>query len=397
MIRQTGAILIDAYRELNARKLFWVVLGLTGLVVIVFAMLGINEEGITFAIWTFDAFGVNSDIISPEIFYKGYFVNIGIGVWLTWIATVLALVSTAPIIPDFVSSGSIELSLAKPIGRARLFLTKYFAALLFVVLQVGIFSLGGFLVMGIKGGAWIPTVFLAVPIVTIFFSYLYCICALLGLLTRSSIASLLITLLLWFVLFLLQSVELGLVGFQANHIAQQEVAAQRLEIVEREITTLDEKLAAAQADYEADPNEDTEFEVERYENRLVQRRSWADDFRENIEGSEESERKLQVWRDRAYAVKTVLPKTSETIALLERWMIPLDEMPFGETEEVDDEVLQRNADRGLQMDPETQRRANIITNEEIRERPIWWVIGTSLLFEAVVLGLTTLIFIRRDF
>ncbi len=47
MMTQTLALLLDAYRELNAKKMFWVVLILSALVVIAFAGTGINERGIT--------------------------------------------------------------------------------------------------------------------------------------------------------------------------------------------------------------------------------------------------------------------------------------------------------------------------------------------------------------
>ncbi len=41
---QTLALLNAAYRELNARKLFWVTMALSLLIVGVFAILGINER-----------------------------------------------------------------------------------------------------------------------------------------------------------------------------------------------------------------------------------------------------------------------------------------------------------------------------------------------------------------
>jgi hypothetical protein len=35
--------------------------------------------------------------------------------------------------------------------------------------------------------------------------------------------------------------------------------------------------------------------------------------------------------------------------------------------------------------------------EQIKDRPVWWVVGTSLAFEAVVLGIACWVFCRRDF
>lgn len=44
-MRQTWAILFDAYRELNAKKLFWITLALSGLVVVAFAMVSLTPKG----------------------------------------------------------------------------------------------------------------------------------------------------------------------------------------------------------------------------------------------------------------------------------------------------------------------------------------------------------------
>ncbi|HVP72849.1 MAG TPA: hypothetical protein VMS30_03875, partial [Phycisphaerales bacterium] len=157
---QTLAIFFDAYRELNSKRLFWITLMLSGLVVAAFALVGINENGLRIIVWDLDLPGLNSNVIKPETFYKLMFTNLGIGFWLAWIATILALVTTAGIIPDFVSAGSIDLVLCKPLGRLRLFLTKYVTGLLFVALQVSVFSVASFFVLGIKGGTWEPAVFL---------------------------------------------------------------------------------------------------------------------------------------------------------------------------------------------------------------------------------------------
>ena len=42
ILTQTKAIFLDAYRELNAKTLFWLTLALNFLVVVLFASLGIN-------------------------------------------------------------------------------------------------------------------------------------------------------------------------------------------------------------------------------------------------------------------------------------------------------------------------------------------------------------------
>ena len=56
-MRQTLAILLDSYRELNARKLFWITLILSGLIVVSFSLVGINEKGPTFLWWQLPELG----------------------------------------------------------------------------------------------------------------------------------------------------------------------------------------------------------------------------------------------------------------------------------------------------------------------------------------------------
>jgi len=400
-MRQTLAILLDAYRELNARKIFWIVLGLSGLVVTVFAMLSINERGIAFAFWTIDSSILNTNTMTKEFFYKTYFITFGVGIWLTWIATILALVSTAPIIPDFVSSGAIELSLAKPIGRLRLFLTKYLAGLLFVVLQVSIFSLGGFFVLGVRSGSWIPSIFLAIPIVTIFFSYLFTVCTFIGLITRSTITSLLITLLFWSLLFLLQSGETSLLTFKSMGTAQAHVTEQRIELLDSRLEISRKKLKQAQANFVTDPSEKNQFEIDRYESRITGGEDLRETFVSKLMAGKQMETSLGKWQRRIHTANTILPKTGETKDLLNRWLIPLDEIPnFGNTADAPaDQTIESLTEHSgdWENDEQIQTFANRLAQEEIRSRSIFWIVGTSLIFEFVLLGAASWIFVRRDF
>ena len=41
------ALLLDAYRQLSAAKLFWLTLGLSGMVVLVFGSIGFNDDGMS--------------------------------------------------------------------------------------------------------------------------------------------------------------------------------------------------------------------------------------------------------------------------------------------------------------------------------------------------------------
>jgi ABC-type transport system involved in multi-copper enzyme maturation permease subunit len=353
---QTWAIFMEAYRNLNSKKLFWMVLILSGLVVVGFACVGINEKGVKIAIWQLDSDAVNTKHIPPDEFYKSIFVQIGISVWLSWLATILALISTAGIFPDLLTSGSIDLLISKPIGRLRLFLTEYMAGLLFVALQVTIFSMASFLVLGLRGGAWEPGLFLAVPLVVCFFSYLFSVCVLLGVVTRSTVASLLLTLMFWFLVWAIGATENSLLMFktmQQEGVDFAAIQAEQANKKSKEHDAGDKPVLSKPAD-----------------NKAVS----------GANGSQDT-KALDIAHRIVYDIKTVLPKTTETIGLLERWLIQLARLD--------------QPDRGPQTQRMQEAQQKLI--EILHGRSIAWIVGTSLGFEAVVLFLAAWVFCRRDY
>jgi ABC-type transport system involved in multi-copper enzyme maturation permease subunit len=373
---QTLAIFKDAYRELNAKKLFWIVLAISGLVVAAFGAVGLNERGLTVLWWEFPSI-FNSNLFSPGLFYKIMFANLGVKVWLTWIAAILALVSVASMVPDFISSGSIELALSKPLGRARLFVTKYLAGLLFVTLQVLVFTGAAYLVIGIRGKAWEEGLFWAVPLTVLCFSYIYSICVLFGLLTRSTIAALLLTLLVWFAFFGVHTTENTLLYFRLRKEMQAERGAAMVADMKKE-----------KSDFEAQGKVGDDGKPEAWggAERLAEtERRTAD--------AERSARSVGLWHKGFHSAMTLLPKTSETIEVLERKL-------------VSDADLKSLRDRDDSAPPPSFGGDEIRVNEKkvqervqdtLRSRSVLWVIGTSVAFELVMLGVATWVFTRREF
>ena len=385
MIRQTAAILVNQYHELNSRKLFWISTGLSALVVLAFAVIGVKDGFLSIAIWktpiAADAIGLTTAAV-----YKILFLQFGVGLWLAWLATILALVTTAGMIPDFITSGSIDLALSKPIGRVRLFLTKYTAGLLFVALQVAAFSLASFLVLGVRGGAWEPAIFLAIPLVIVFFSYLFSVCVLLGLLTRSTIAALLLTLLFWFVLFALNATDLSLVGYQRS-------AEQRVE-------RLEQRLEDVRADAERDP--ETMLDAAKQAFALSTPDERISGIEEQLAEARKEAQSLARWHRPFYIAKTMLPKTTETIGLLRRALVEFAELPEFSGDRapppafITEDMTEQERARFEQDFAEGQERQRLVL-EELSARSISWVLGSSLAFEAFILALASWIFYRRDF
>lgn len=380
---QTLAIFIDAYRELNAKRLFWITMVLSGVVVAAFALVGITDTGLHVIVWDLPMQGINAKVFPPDTFYKLMYVNLGIGFWLGWLASILALVSTAGIMPDFISAGAIDLMLSKPIGRLRLFLTKYATGLLFVALQVSVFSVASFLVLGLKGGTWEPRVLLAIPIVTIFFSYLYCICALLGMITRSTIAALLLTLLAWFFMFGIGLTENIMLGGQ--------------KMLDGEIASLNRSIERNEAAIDRLKARGDEIDFATASAPLQQ---LLDKDQAELARNNRTKRNLDIAHRITMGVKTALPKTTETIDLLERWMVDMQDLPGMNREQNETVRVEMNAGGGDRRGPRNRGNEAEVQREmleELRSRSVWWVVGTSLAFEAVVLLIAAWIFCRRDY
>ncbi len=369
---QIWALAVDAYRELASKRLFWLVLFLSILVAAAFAGVGINAQGFSLMGKQIDNDLVNSSNISPLEFYKNAFARFAVPIWLAWIAGILALVSTASIFPDFIAGGAIEMTLSKPIGRLRLFLTKYIFSLLFVTLQVFAFTAACFLTIGIRGGEWIPKLFIAVPIVVLMYSFLYCVCVLAGVLTRSAIASLLLSMLFWFVLFILNSVDGVLLQFKEYNTVMRERIERRI------------------SDFETPPKPGEPSPVERNEAAAAK----VKDLKSKLAEAEKSGQTMRFFSNVVFGIKTVLPKTSETVGLLERSLTEAIHMPAGSAQSGGDDLLEGNMSR---MSEGTQREIAERTQAALRARSVAWVLGTSVAFEVVVLGIGGWIFSRRDF
>jgi len=378
ILMQTKAMFIDAYRELNAKKLFWITMMLTVVFSLALATIGIDESGVSFLWFKIGFLPLNTDILTAKQFYLAAFSYLGIGIWLTWIATILAIISTSGIIPDLVTEGVIECMLAKPISRVRLFLTKYSTGLMFVALQVAAFSVVSMLVIWIRGGYLEPRILLAIPIVVCFYSFLYSVTAFIGLISKSTMTAMLITGLFWGMIFVINLGENIVITFEESTRLYVQEREERIDLARSNTIKLLERQNPADEEYE--PSED----------EILKMNPFLTNFQIELENDRKDLRTLGVWSSSIFAVKTILPKTAETIDLLNRNLIADDALMGDESE--DEPIIDPQSD--IDID---QSELNRNVTERFRERSITWILGTSFLFEGVLLGLCCWIFARRDF
>jgi hypothetical protein len=373
------AMLVDAYRELSARKLFWITLALSGLIVVFYGSMGFHDTGMSmfYGLLNIESEFVTRGSLLSQILYRSIFTWFMVSIWLAWAATIIALISTSGVFPDFVASGGIDLVLSKPIRRTTLFVTKYVLSLLFVILQVSLFSLGVFLCLGLRLGDWDPKIFAAIPVVTVFYSYLYSITVLVGVWSRSAITALLATFIFWSSLFGINLTE-GIFNRQVIELEiQLDEATESVEQAELRLTTLKDRAGDADGHFEAKLAED-----------LANARGFRDDLQEGVD-------RIKRWYRPFRVIQAIFPKTGETVGLLDRWLKRdtdvnmLDILAGNVTRDASGAFV--TVDRSRER--ETQRRME----ESYVSRPVWYVVGTSLIFEVVVLSAACVIFVRRDF
>ncbi|MGC6426176.1 MAG: hypothetical protein ACON5H_04165 [Akkermansiaceae bacterium] len=202
------SILCDSYRMLKSKVIFWITLGLSGLVAILFLGLGFNESGVTY----FGGLMVEEEIlakgtIGAEMVYKFFFSRFVVGGWLSWATLILALISCASIYPQMMEEGSAGMLLTKRPGRWLVFLAKFVGGLLFMIVQVGLFVTIVFFAMRWRLGTWNPEIFWFIPATVMAFAFLYSFSVLIAVWTRSVLVAILLPLLLWLLSFGIETFE----------------------------------------------------------------------------------------------------------------------------------------------------------------------------------------------
>lgn len=113
------------------------------------------------------------------------------------VAVFVAILVTAAIIPHTLEAGSIELLLSKPVSRTLLFLSKFVGGCAFILVNAAYLIGGLWLLAGWRLGVWNHRLLLCIPIFLFLFAVYYSVSALAGVIWRSAIVSVIVTILFW--------------------------------------------------------------------------------------------------------------------------------------------------------------------------------------------------------
>jgi ABC-type transport system involved in multi-copper enzyme maturation permease subunit len=209
----------DTFRQALASQIFWIMLALSALSILV--CLSVNVVGDqppaapgepSFFLPGQDpaanrqaAQRTGVDIVSGEMTFAFgafrvelfrsreaavHFLHVILGKWVAGtVGLLLALVWTASFVPSFLEPTAATVLLAKPVPRWCLVIGKYVGVLVFVAFQMAIFIGGTWAALGLRTGVWTPNYLLSLPFLLLQFMIIYGFSVLVGVYTRSTIAS----------------------------------------------------------------------------------------------------------------------------------------------------------------------------------------------------------------
>ncbi len=196
---QFWTLIVDSLRESLDRKIFWLMVVITLIIAGAMCSVGFESDRISFFFGFWD---VQSGHFNPlsglgQSRIAGLVVYLLMDMFLGWGGVILMIIATAGVFPSLMERGAIDVVLSKPMSRSRLFLYKYLASMVFVLLQAMLFVGLTFLVMGLRWGVWIPGYLLSIPLLVLLFSYVYCVSVLVAVRTRSTVAAILVSIGAW--------------------------------------------------------------------------------------------------------------------------------------------------------------------------------------------------------
>jgi ABC-type transport system involved in multi-copper enzyme maturation permease subunit len=132
-----------------------------------------------------------------------YIEDILLNTFGAWVLMLAGVIVTSAFIPNLMRKGSIDLLITKPMSRPLILIYKYLGGLSFVLLLTALAVGGVWLVVGVRTGIWSPGLLYCIFGITFYFAILYACSTLFGVLTRNAIVCIVVTIVFWFVVWLI--------------------------------------------------------------------------------------------------------------------------------------------------------------------------------------------------
>lgn len=157
----------------------------------------------------------------PTVFNIAYWLDklvLSIGVFV-------AILVTAPVIPQTLEPGSLNLLLSKPVNRWTLFISKYLGACAFTIVFSSYLFIGLWMFFGMRLGIWDSALLFCIPIYVLVFAIYFAVSAFAGVVFRNTIVSVVLSILFWMLCFSVGTLHGLFDGINQNYEIRQVVVA----------------------------------------------------------------------------------------------------------------------------------------------------------------------------
>lgn len=213
MMKNIYTLSVLTFREALSRKIFVFFFGVSTFVLFLFAVLFMAISPDSFS-------GMGTANVAAESAYiaiaRG--LKLFITIPLFGGGLFISIFSVANFIPQMTEKGSIDLLLSKPVSRAQIILGKFIGGTTMVFVNIAYLIVGLWILIGFKFGDWDPTFLLATFTITFAFALLYSLIILIGIITKSSVVSMVVSYLIFFIISPLLANRDSILSYFSNSV-----------------------------------------------------------------------------------------------------------------------------------------------------------------------------------
>lgn len=195
MIKNIYTLSVLTFREALSRKIFLFFFGVSSFVLFLFSILFLTINPESFS-------GMNTASVASDSLYitiaRG--LKLFITIPLFGGGLFISIFSVSNFIPQMTEKGNIDLLLSKPVSRVQIILGKFFGGTAMVFINIAYLIIGLWLLIGLKFNDWDASFLLTIFSISFAFALLYSLIILIGIVTKSSVISMVVSYLIFVII-----------------------------------------------------------------------------------------------------------------------------------------------------------------------------------------------------
>lgn len=185
-------LIFSTFREAIAKKIFIGFFAIATLIILIFLFL-INVDSIEGMVNMMESAG-EEGVKQLVIGFEVAMINISYLLIITF-----CFISVSSFIPSMLEKGNIDILLSKPVSRTKIILAKFLGGVLLIFVSL-LYLIGSvWLILSLKSGFWHVPFLYSILWLTLSFAIIYSLIIFIGLISQSTILSIIVSLFLVFI------------------------------------------------------------------------------------------------------------------------------------------------------------------------------------------------------